>query len=425
MTSETINRIFGISESFELPERLMDILLCDKAQDYFEQFLSVQTDLKKDWFTDYFQEEHSNRNKMMQDFTPHELTRLLVEMTGDFHVVQDVCAGTGGLTIAAWNKNPKAIFICEELSSRAIPLLLFNLAIRNINAYVLHEDVLELDIKAVYRIVPGIKFGRVESIETAPDLQPDLVITNPPYSVKWKQDHPQNDPRFAGYGYPPPGFSDYAFILHGLHRLHDGGRLFAILPHGVLFRGRQEATIRRALIQNGLLRAVIGLPEKMFLNTSIPVCVLSFEKSKNTPSVFFIDASREYETDKKIRRLTDQNIEKIKLCWKTKIVIEKYSHEADLGELEANDFNLNIPRYVDTFEREELPDPTILMEELRSLNLEIIDSEKEIAKMLKMLTGEEPQTTMELKNIISNTQSLIEEGENGQLFFSLPARAID
>ena len=421
MTSETINSIFGISESFELPEKLMNILLSGQEQKCFEQFLILRPDLSKDWFTDYFQESHSNREKMMQDFTPHELSGLLPEMAGEFHIVQDICAGTGGLTIAAWTKNPDAVFVCEELSSRAVPLLLFNLAVRNMNAWVLHEDVLEQDIKAVYRIVPGERFGRVEHAETVPDLRPDLVITNPPYSVKWKHDL-KNDTRFDGYGYPPPGFSDYAFILHGLYRLQDGGRLFAILPHGVLFRGRQEEAIRSALVRSGLLRAVIGLPEKLFLNTNIPVCVLSIEKTKRTPGVLFIDASREFKAEGKQNRLAEQHIKKILFCWETRTAIEKFSHNAGLQELEANGFNLNIPRYVDTFEREPLPDPAVLMRELKDLNLEIIDTEKELLKMLKMLTGEDPKTVTELGDITNSIQSLFEEGENGQLFFSLPAR---
>lgn len=421
MTLETVNRIFGISESFELPEKLMDILLSGQEQKYFEQCLAIQPDLSEDWFTDYFQENHSNREKMMQDFTPHELSALLPEMAGKFNVVQDICAGTGGLTIAAWAKNPDAVFICEELSSRAVPLLLFNLAVRNVNAWVLHEDVLEQDIKAVYQIVPGERFGRVERAETVPDLRPDLVITNPPYSVKWKHDL-KNDARFDGYGYPPPGFSDYAFVLHGLYRLQDGGHLFAILPHGVLFRGRQEETIRSALVQSGQLCAVIGLPEKLFLNTGIPVCVLSIEKTKRTPSVLFIDASKEFKAEGKQNRLLEQHVKKILFCWENRTEIEKFSHKASLQELEANGFNLNIPRYVNTFEREPLPEPTVLMRDLKSLNLEIIDAEKELLEMFKMLTSEEPKTATELGNIISSTQSLIEEGENGQLFFSLPER---
>ena len=111
MTSETINSIFGISESFELPEKLMNILLSGQEQKCFEKFLILRPDLSKDWFTDYFQESHSNREKMMQDFTPHELSGLLPEMAGEFHIVQDICAGTGGLTIAAWTKNPDAVFV--------------------------------------------------------------------------------------------------------------------------------------------------------------------------------------------------------------------------------------------------------------------------------------------------------------------------
>ena len=232
--------------------------LTDKAAGYYfagtdeelDRFKDLESDMSYDWFTDYFQEQHSNRDSMMQDFTPKELCRLLPMLADEYDSVADVCCGTGGLTIAAWNKNPQALFYCEELSTRAFPLLLFNLAIRNITAVAVNKDVLKNEIYGIYKVEGG------------------RVI------------------RFMEYGYPPTQFADYGFILHALSLLKDNGRIYAILPHGILFSGNREEQIREKLINNRMWISVIGLPDKLFKNTSIPVCVCVFGTNKDDGILF-------------------------------------------------------------------------------------------------------------------------------------------
>ena len=141
MNARQINEILGINESFKLPERLMGILLTDPEK-MFDEFMAIGEPLDHDWFTEYFEEEHSNKTKMAQDFTPKEVCELLSHVTGKAETIADICAGTGGLTIGMWVKNPEAIFVCYEYSERAIPILCFNLAIRNIPAFVKRCDIL-------------------------------------------------------------------------------------------------------------------------------------------------------------------------------------------------------------------------------------------------------------------------------------------
>lgn len=185
MDIKNINELFGISESFMLPERLMTLLFTDEIYGIYEKYAEMQGDLSYDGFTEYFQEEHSSRKAMMQDFTPRELAELVGRLAGtDAESCLDVCAGTGGLTIALHSIAPKCIFFCEELSRRALPLLLFNLAVRNISAYVTNKDVLSGEVFGCYEVVPGKRFGRVRSIYSVPDTEVDVCITNPPYSLK-------------------------------------------------------------------------------------------------------------------------------------------------------------------------------------------------------------------------------------------------
>ena len=403
--SNTINNILNIKESYELPERLMELLMGENASDLFNRFLQIESDLSFDWFTDYFQEEHSNRNNMMQDFTPKEVAKLLPMLEENYNSVADICCGTGGLTIAAWNHNKHATFYCEELSTRAFPLLLFNLAIRNINAIAVNKDVLENKVYAVYK-VNNMKITKLDSVPNIEKV--DFVITNPPYSVKWKYDEKQNDIRFRGYGYPPTQFADYGFVLHGLSLLKKEGKMCAILPHGVLFRGSKEEIIRRKLIDNNRIISVIGLPEKLFKNTSIPTCVCVYGNNE-LGNVLFVDASKEYTKGTKQNSLSQENLEKISSTYKNLTELEKYSHIADNAEIEKNGYNLNIPRYVDTFEPEELPDLSDTVQELAELEVEIYRNQKALIRQMKCLTSSDVKKKYELKRSIKILEEAIDK----------------
>lgn len=399
MQSNEINSLFGVSESFMLPEKLMQLLLSEKITDIFERYTDIQSDLSYDGFTNYFQEEHSNKKAMMQDFTPKELTELVAKIAGeDIKNCLDVCSGTGGLTIAMHSAAPECQFFCEELSKRALPLLLFNLAVRNISAYVTNKDVLSGETFAAWKIEKGERFGKIISIDSVPDVPVDAVITNPPYSLKYDFDEKHIDSRFAEYGYPPKQFSDMGFIIHGISRLNEGGRVIAILPHGVLFRENKEADIRRKMIEKGNIHSVVGLPDKLFLNTGIPVAVIIFGK---TPAnkILFIDASKDCEKNSKQNRLRKQDINKILCTLSNRLEVKKYSHIADMEEISNNDYNLNISRYVDTYEPPPPVDIVAVTKELLECSQQIKRLEAEIYASFSELTAQDEKTKQELEEV--------------------------
>lgn len=274
--------------------------------------------------------------------------------------------------------------------------MLFNMAIRNVNGYVVHKDVLSGEIQAVYRLTKGEKYSELERVDEVPEMDGfDLVITNPPYSLKheWQQ-----IPSYCeGYGTPPTKAADYAFILYGLSRMATTGMLCAILPHGVLFRAQREAEIRQKLIQENRLESVIGLPDKLFLNTDIPICIIVL--SNGTENTLFVDASKEFLKESKKNRLRAEDVEKIIDTFRKKTTVAKYSKLVNLAEIENNDYNCNIPRYVDTFEKKPLPDIGQVTEDLMRIDKEIRKTELELAKALEEMEGSEEDTALIRKYI--------------------------
>jgi len=216
----------------------------------------------------------------------------------------------------------------------------------------------------------------------------DIVTANPPFSLdKWGHDQAEHDPfnRFSR-GIPPKTKGDYAFILHMIESLKSqSGRMAVVVPHGVLFRGAAEGKIRHQLIEENLLDTVIGLPEKLFYGTGIPAAILIFKKAKTDQRVLFIDASREFKAGKNQNLLSAENIAKIVASFKARQNIDKYAYLADLAEIQDNDFNLNIPRYVDTFEEEEEIDLMAVRQERVQLKAQLNELEGEMEKYLKEL----------------------------------------
>lgn len=216
----------------------------------------------------------------------------------------------------------------------------------------------------------------------------DVVAANPPFSLdKWGHGSAGDDPygRFRR-GIPPKTKGDYAFILHMIETLKPGtGRMGVVVPHGVLFRGSSEGRIRQQLIEENLLDAVIGLPEKLFFGTGIPAAILVFRQDKADDSVLFIDASREFQTGKNQNALSVDNIRKIVETYTTRADVDKYSHLATPEEIAENDFNLNIPRYVDTFEEEEEIDLMAVRAEREQLKKKLASLEVEMDGYLKEL----------------------------------------
>ena len=216
----------------------------------------------------------------------------------------------------------------------------------------------------------------------------DVVTANPPFSLdKWGHEDAANDPygRFRR-GVPPKTKGDYAFISHMIETLKpNSGRMGVVVPHGVLFRGSSEGKIRQQLIEENLLDTVIGLPEKLFFGTGIPAAILIFKKHKTDKGVLFIDASREFKSGKNQNQLTPDNIQKIIDTYKARETTDKYSYLASFDEIQENDFNLNIPRYVDTFEEEVEIDLMAVRKERVQLQNELKTLEAEMEGYLKEL----------------------------------------
>lgn len=224
-------------------------------------------------------------------------------------------------------------------------------------------------------------------------MQFDIVTANPPFSLdKWGHEDAATD-KFGRFkrGVPPKTKGDYAFILHMIDTLKPGsssklgGRMGVVVPHGVLFRGSSEGKIRKQLIDENLLDAVIGLPEKLFYGTGIPAAILIFKKQKVDDKVLFIDASREFKAGKNQNLLAEKNIAKIVASYRNGDKVDKYAYLASLKEIQDNDYNLNIPRYVDTFEEEAEIDLLAVRAERLQLQTQLTELEIEMAKYLKEL----------------------------------------
>lgn len=220
-------------------------------------------------------------------------------------------------------------------------------------------------------------------------LKFDAIVANPPFSAKWSASPLfMNDDRFAQYGkLAPSSKADMAFVQHMFHHLEDDGTMAVVLPHGVLFRGAAEGHIRQFMIEKlNCIDAVIGLPANIFYGTSIPTCILVMKKCrKQEDNILFIDASREFEKVKTQNKLRPEHIRKIVETYRNRTEIEKYSHCATLQEIAENDYNLNIPRYVDTFEEEEEIDIHAVMAEIKELEAKRAELDKQIEVYLKEL----------------------------------------
>lgn len=403
ITREVFNQLLGIKENYEMPEKLLNILLEDqKRENLFCSLLEYEQDFSKDWFTDIFQDEHGDRDALKQDFTPDCLCDLMDQISAKTESCADICAGTGGLTIKKWSTNPNGIFYCEEISSRTIPMLLMNLSIRNLQGVIVHGNSLTGEIETVYQLDKGEKFSNISCVlPISSHATFGTVIMNPPYSLKWENVGAyQDDYRFKDYGIPPKKAADYAFLMHGLSKLEQEGTLFAILPHGVLFRGNSEGVIRERLVRANLIHAVIGLPDKMFAHTGIPVCIVILKKNRPEKDILFIDASKGFQKGTKQNVMLQEHIERIVSVYQGRRQEDKFSRRVDFKTLEENQFNLNIPRYVDTFEKEPAPDLCEVLSEIEKIDKEIKETEGQLFRMMNSMYGTNEKAEQELKDAL-------------------------
>ncbi|MCM1033035.1 MAG: type I restriction-modification system subunit M [Odoribacter sp.] len=309
-------------------------------------------------------------------YTPQEVSRILAEIVTLGHArlrnVYDPTCGSGSLLIRAANIGKAVEIFGQEKNPTTYNLARMNMLLHGIkfsNFKIENGDTLEADA-----------FG---------DRQFDAVVANPPFSAEWSAaDKFNNDDRFSKAGrLAPRKTADYAFILHMIYHLNDGGTMACVAPHGVLFRGNAEGAIRRFLIENkNYVDAIIGLPANIFYGTSIPTCIIVMKKCrKEDDNILFIDASKEFEKVKTQNKLREEHIRKIVETYRDRKEIEKYSHCASLQEIADNDYNLNIPRYVDTFEEEEPIDIKAVMAEIKELEAKRADLDKEIEGYLREL----------------------------------------
>ncbi|KGN67364.1 MULTISPECIES: type I restriction-modification system subunit M [Porphyromonas] len=311
-------------------------------------------------------------------YTPQEVSNILAQIVTVHsphlkHVYDPTCgsgslllqvaklAGIGDVRIYGQEKNPKTYNLAR------MNMLLHNVRFNRFS--IMQGDTLEDDL-----------FG---------EEQFDAIVANPPFSAKWSADSLfLKDERFNKAGkLAPSSKADYAFILHMLHHLNDGGTMACVAPHGVLFRGAAEGVIRKYLIETrNWIDAVIGLPANLFYGTGIPTCILVMRKCRQeNDAILFIDASREFDKVKAQNKLAPEHIAKIVETYRTRTEIERYSHAVTLDEIRANDYNLNIPRYVDTFEEEEEIDIQAVMSEIKTLEARRAELDSQINVYLREL----------------------------------------
>jgi type I restriction enzyme M protein len=311
-------------------------------------------------------------------YTPQEVSKILAKIvtTGKNRLksVYDPTCGSGSLLLrVAREVKDVNNFYGQEMNRTT-----YNLARMNMILHGVHY--MKFNIK---------QEDTLEHPQHLNDMPFEAIVANPPFSANWSA-NPLflNDDRFSQYGkLAPASKADFAFVQHMIYHLAENGTMAIVLPHGVLFRGAAELHIRKYLIeQKNYLDAVIGLPANIFYGTSIPTCILVFKKCKEDPDhILFIDACKEFEKVKNQNILREKHIDKIVETYRNRTVIQKYSYLATLQEVVENDYNLNIPRYVDTFEAEEEIDIQVVMQEIKSLEAKRAELDKEIDVYFKEL----------------------------------------
>ena len=310
-------------------------------------------------------------------YTPGEVSELLARLLAPKKGsrICDPTCGSGSLLIQVGDQVRDNDFSLygQEMNGSTWALCRMNMLVHN---------------KDAARIEWGDTIGSPKLIERDALMKFDVVVANPPFSLdKWGAESAEAD-KFHRFhrGVAPKSKGDYAFISHMIESAkEEGGRVGVIAPHGVLFRGGGEGRIRKALIEENLLDAVIGLPEKLFFGTGIPAVILLFKKGRNTKDVLFVEASSDYVEGTNQNKLREDHIKKVVATYRAFQTVPKYSYRATREEIAENDFNLNIPRYVDTFEAEKEVDLKAVQKEIETLEGQLAGIRKQMAGYLKEL----------------------------------------
>lgn len=318
----------------------------------------------------------ANAGKKAGEFyTPQQVSKILAKVVTvgkpDLKAVYDPTCGSGSLLLRVAKEAKVRKFYGQEKIATTYNLARMNMLLHNVRYDqfdIRNDDTLE------HPKHTGMTF--------------EAIVANPPYSANWSADAKfLDDERYSGYGkLAPKSKADFAFIQHMIHHLDDNGTMAVVLPHGVLFRGAAEGLIRKHLIeQRNVLDAVIGLPANIFYGTSIPTAILVFKKCRENDDILFIDASNEFEKGKNQNNLTEAHVEKIIATYTNRETIEKYSYVASLEEIKENDYNLNIPRYVDTFEEEAPIDLVAVKASIAEIDAEIEAANAKLAAYFQEL----------------------------------------
>ncbi len=347
------------------------------------QLQNSQIDVLGDAYEYLISQFASGAGKKAGEFyTPQEVSQILARIVTsgkqELKSVYDPTCGSGSLLLRVAKYVGRVDrFFGQEMNNTTYNLARMNMILHDVHFAdfdIKQEDTLEHPQHAEFRF--------------------EAIVANPPFSAKWSANPIHlSDDRFAQYGkLAPASKADYAFIQHMIYQLDDNGTMAVVMPHGVLFRGAAEGHIRKFLIEDrNYLDAVIGLPPNLFFGTSIPACILVFKKCRqDQKDVVFIDSSKHFEKGKNQNRLRPQDVDKIIETYEDRKAEDKYSYVATLNEIKENDYNLNIPRYVDTFEEEEEIDLDELVAEIRKIDIEMVEIDKKIAVYTKELGIESP-----------------------------------
>ncbi|WP_270491897.1 HsdM family class I SAM-dependent methyltransferase [Bacteroides finegoldii] len=348
--------LFGCVSVDTLPDKIMFALFSQNSTLYFEKYKELCPDLTVDWLQRVYQFYHADRKEKKQDYTPVSLAKLVsfLSYMPSEKLVYDCCCGSGALTIQKWCTNPDLKFVCEELDERVIPILLFNLCIRNIEATVINKDILSGNIIHSYNTIKGTVYASVQRpmFPETELMKADVGVSNPPFNLRVSvsetilKDLPQNYT------------CNFAFVAHCLQR---SDRCALILPRGVL-TSEEEKECRKFLIEKGWLQAAISLPEKMFESTSVATCILVLDKREKSKDVMLINAEemksvevREQRGEgdashynriykKEFNTFSDEQIAAI--CELTIKEQDSFSKRISQEELEQHGYNLIIGPYL-------------------------------------------------------------------------------
>lgn len=335
-------------------------------------------------------------------YTPQEVSQILtrISIQGQENkqglLVYDAAMGSGSLLLNAkkYSNKPDYIhYFGQELNTTTFNLARMNMFLHDVapeNQTLRNADTLDADWP------------------TDEETDFDMVLMNPPYSANWSAAPGfLNDSRFSGYGVlAPKSKADYAFLLHGFYHLKNTGTMAIVLPHGVLFRGAAEGKIRQKLVDSGAIYAVIGLPSNLFYNTSIPTTIIALKKNRDERDILFIDASSQFVKGKNQNKLSQDNIDRIIELYVNRKDAEKEAHLASYEEIKANDYNLNIPRYVDTFEQEEEIKLSDISAELLEQDKEIKAVHNELLSQFAQLTSDDDEIQSEISALIKTLEGL-------------------